>query len=125
MNKEISYVEDYCSRETCNNLREHGYNGNVCTAYDEDGYTMPAITIQSALKWLRKEHNLFVEIQCYGCEADKKSHFEYSYVIYEFVKIDNKICTNVGLEKRKGKSKFMSPEEAAEDAVTYCLENLI
>lgn len=91
--------------------------------YEEDWAVLP--TLQMVMKWLREMHNLFIEIQCYGCEADKKAHFEYSYVISEYVKINTGICTVFGLEKRKAKSRFPSYEEACEAAIKYCLEKLI
>ena len=86
---------------------------------------MSSPTLQMVMKWLREKQNLFIEIQYYGCEADKKAHFEYSYVISEFVKIDNKICTVVGLKEKKAKARFSSYEEACESAIKCCLENLI
>ena len=91
----------------------------------EDELFFAAPTQSLTMRWLREEHNLFIEIQCYGCEADKEAHYEFSYVISEFVLIDNKICTTLGLEEKKAKSRFNSYEEACEAAIEYCLENLI
>ena len=88
-------------------------------------YCYLAPTLQMAMKWLREMHNLFIEIQCYGCEYDEKAHFEYSYVISEYVKINTGICTIFGLEKRNAKSRFPSYETACEEAIIYCLKNLI
>ena len=99
----------------------HQYPAGV---YNKDKY-IAAPTLQMAMKWLREVHNLFIEIQCYGCGADKEAHFEYSYIISEYVKINNGICIIFGLEKRDAKSRFPSYEEAVEAAIKYCLENLI
>ena len=85
---------------------------------------MSAPTLQMVMKWLREEKNFFIEIQCYGCEANEKAHFEYSYVIEEFVKYEDE-CLTLGLEHIKGKSRFNSYEEACEAAIKYCLEKLV
>ena len=98
--------------------------GDITREYNDD-CCIPMPTLQMAMKWLREEYNLFIEIQCYGCEADEKAHFEYSYVISEYVQFDNKICTTVGLDEKKAKSQFKSYEEACEAAIKYCLVNLI
>jgi hypothetical protein len=131
--------EDYVSFETAKLLKDKGFNQN-CATYYLDGQvwrhyhgevipkgkqTYAAPTQAIAMKWLREVHNLFIEIQCYGCEADEKAHFEYSYVISEYVKFNTGICTTFGLEERNAKSKFPSYEEACEAAIKYCLENLI
>ena len=139
--------EDYCDFETAKLLKEKGFDVpcNCYGGYDGVGLTyrlcitdkytnwnkhtdtniISCPTLQMSMRWLREMHNLFIEIQCYGCEADKKAHFEYSYVISEYVKINTGICTVFGLEKRKAKSRFSSYEEACEEAIKYCLEHLI
>ena len=98
--------------------------GDITREYNDD-CCIPMPTLQMAMKWLREEYNLFIEIQCYGCEVNEKAHFEFSYVISEYVQFDNKICTTVGLNEKKAKSQFKSYEEACEAAIKYCLENLI
>lgn len=136
--------EDYVSPETAKLLKEKGFDGE-CSCYyffwDSDKsrfeeslttcnwnneYTSfySAPTLQMVMKWLREEKNFFIGIQCYGCEANEKAHFEYSYIIEEFVKYEDE-CTTLGLEHIKGKSRFNSYEEACEMAIKYCLENLI
>ena len=102
-----------------------GHLYRICcdNSFSDTLYACPTQT--RVMAWLRKEQNLFIEIQCYGCEADEKAHFEYSYVISEYVQIDNKICTTVGLEQKKAKSQFKTYEEAVEEAIQYCLTNLI
>ena len=137
--------EQYVSFEVAKLLEEKGFD-NECSGYYNQERVLqrlsacsikdtlmspfyfdciPAPTHQMAMKWLREMRNLFIEIQCYGCEADKKAHFEYSYVINEYVKINNGICTIFGLEKRNAKSRFSSYEDAAEAAIKYCLEEII
>jgi hypothetical protein len=141
----MNIQEDYVSFETAKLLKEKGFDEGcsfVVNAIskcvmpvswpttnsdieDEKARLIALPTIQMAMKWLREEQNLFIEIQCYGCESDEKAHFEYSYVISEYVQINNNICTTVGLEQKKAKSRFHTYEEAVEAAIKYCLEHLI
>ena len=136
-------TEDYVSFEIAKLLKEKGFDVYVRSFYDADdmpvhhnealwdwnlnkeNYRFSAPTLQMAMKWLREEKNFFIEIQCYGCEANEKAHFEYSYVIREYVTYNNEICKVVGLVQKHGKSRFNSYEEACEAAIRYCLENLI
>lgn len=53
-------TEDYCSQEVYRLLREKGFDGEVHTTFDEEGYTQPSITLQMAMKWLRKVHKLWI-----------------------------------------------------------------
>ena len=144
-------TEDYVSFETAKLLKEKGFSenteheiwyvikqfstgchwnsctykvGDITREYNDD-CCIPMPTLQMAMKWLREVHNLFIEIQCYGCEANEKAHFEFSYVISEYVKFNTGICTTFGLEERNAKSRFPSYEDACEAAIKYCLENLI
>lgn len=121
--------EAYITYETSVLLKEKGFK-EPCTGLSkilckDEEHPVLEITQQKAMRWLREEQNLFIQIQCYGCESDEKAHFEYSYVISEYVRIDNNICTTVGLEQKKAKSRFQSYEEAVEEAIKYCLTNLI
>lgn len=131
--------DQYVSFDVAKLLSEHGFDEPCKTSYSKldkkleetaisdwgkvNQYKAPTQSL--AMRWLREEYNLFIEIQCYGCEADEKAHFEFSYVISEYVQIDNKICTTVGLEEKKAKSQFKSYEEACEAAIKYCLENIL
>ena len=131
--------EDYVSFEVAKLLEEKWFNEYCPNSYFKMDRTLKksgfsewekvneirAPTQALAMKWLRELHNLFIEIQCYGCEANKKAHFEYSYVISEYVKINTGICTIFGLEKRNAKSRFPSYETACEAAIKYCLENFV
>lgn len=133
-------TEDYVSFETAKLLKEIGFDGVSTIMYKENGkmcinpksvvswrlkYWYPCLTLQMAMKWLREKYNLFIEIQCYGCGADKEAHFEFSFVVSEFMQFDNKICTTVGLKEKKAKSQHNTYEEACEAAIKYCLEHLI
>ena len=132
-------TEDYVSFETAKLLKEKGFN-EKCGPYYElsgilincviieakhniDGDKFSAPTLQMAMKWLREEHNLFIEFQCYGANCYENAHFEYSYVIKEYVAYNHE--KTVGLEHKHSKSMFNSYESACEAAIKYCLENLV
>ena len=66
-------------------------------------------SLQMTLKWLREVHHIFVQIELYDKYED------YVYEIFQNthrLMIENRQC-------------FSTPEEAAESAIEYCLENLI
>jgi hypothetical protein len=70
-------------------------------------------TLQMAMKWLREEHNIFIEI---SVSIDLNGNYHYSYSIL------NRECKYV----RKGYTSFdWNYEQACEIAIKYTLENLI
>lgn len=97
--------EDYCSEEISSLLEENGYIGDTHTYLDKDGLRAKEITLQSAIKWLRKAHNIDVWV-----EGHNKRYKGY-----------------IHSEQRGDEALFYedSPEEACEAAIKYCLENLI
>jgi len=129
-------TEDYVSFEVAKLLKEKGFNDvPVYTYYLSYGgfYLSPmavtnkklyaqghiaAPTLQMAMKWLREVHNLH-------CAVD------YDYVLGWYCQITSLTET---VEDRYKEMKyyhpdkdsgFSSPEEACEEAIKYCLENLI
>jgi len=106
-------TEDYCSKEIYRLLIEKGFDGEVHTTFDDEGYTQPSITLQMAMKWLREVHNIFIEI---GTSIDLNGKYHFSYTILD------KECKYV----RSGYTSFdWNYEDAIEEAIKYCLENLI
>ena len=101
--------EDYCSQEVYRLLREKGFNGEIHTTFDGEGYTRPSITHQMAMKWLREVHGIYIVFF-----HTNKSGWWYnitdmrdSYVFYS-------------------SEKIMCPyEEVVDLAIKYTLENLI
>lgn len=119
--------EDYVSFETAKLLKEKGFNEIKCnTCYKWNGnfcnnrrsmsgidneicYQAP--TLQMAMKWLRKIHNIDVIINVSSKdESVDKRKYTYAIVSKLFIGTDN--------VKR-------IYEEACEAAIKYCLENLI
>ena len=106
--------EDYCSKEIYRLLIEKGFDGEIHTTFDEEGYTQPSITHQMAMKWLRKVHNIVIEIRV-------SHHFKiFDGYSAEFVKIGGDVSYDYYLLNNK-----RTYEEVVEAAIKYALENLI
>jgi len=118
-------TEDYVSFETAKLLKEKGFdepchalyhNGEdkiffgldvdsyYNTVLNADCYACP--TLQMAMKWLREVHNLHIVVFRYNNSA-------FPYIWYIFAHNGEKPY------------KTNSYEEACEEAIKYCLENLI
>ena len=106
-------TEDYCSQDVYRLLREKGFDGEIHTTFDKEGYTQASITLQIAIKWLREVYKLFIET---NVSIDLNGNYHFSYSILD------KECKYI----RKGYTDFdWNCEEACEAAIKYCLENLI
>ena len=107
-------TEDYCSRDIYRLLREKGFDGEIHTTFDKDGYTQASITLQMVMKWLLREYRLYVNVVP-NVEVYYWTEKWHSYV--------------EDLNKRYPYGEFIgtfnSLEEAYEAAIKYCLENLI
>ena len=130
-------TEDYVSLETAKLLKEKGFDekcmsyyghgefhlgspkymksntdrdGVACNGVAYDAYNAP--TLQMALKWLRKEHNLGVIP--YWSQVSG----EFGCRIYDLTKKGNQ-------EYHSIRGSFDGFEEPTELGVKYCLENLI
>ena len=119
-------TEDYCSYEVAKLLKEKGFNGEIHTTFDKEGYTQPSITHQMAIKWLREVYNIFIQVkrdnQYYEgtpvtpiTEHDKKRGHSSEYYA---VVLDAKSNSN-------SFEHFDRYEEAVEAALKYSLKNLI
>ena len=100
----MSY-SDLCKLNRYDSIRNSNYN-DITKNYFE--YTAP--TLQMVMKWLRKVHNLFIEMHI----QNNGSYIGYIYNTNGFGLI--------GWDKRRISSSY---EEACEIAIKYCLENLI
>jgi len=116
-------TEDYVSFETAKLLKEKGFNWNTDKQYNLDKIVseynitdrsryperyLDAPTIQMAMKWLREVHKIFISIQ---------QHIDMSYVWYSYEDGAPKGCDR--------ESHNNTYEEACEEAIKYCLKNLI
>ena len=128
-------TEDYVSFETAKLLKEKGFNERLLTFYITDEtkkegcfqlmaftddkidnnhrdncYVAP--TLQMAMKWLREVHN----IDIIAPPQYDSIKWTYSAIIFKL----SIPCTEIRLNDNKDKK-----EEACEEAIRYCLENLI
>ena len=123
--------EDYVSFETAKLLKEKGFDEPclMCYTYDEklgnyghynsyknsEVFSLTAPTLQMVMKWLREKHNLVIQIEL----IDFLEHGEvWLYCITERKTIKQ-------LTGRDEDFTEHSYEEACEEAIKYCLENLI
>ena len=113
-------TEDFVSYEAAKLLKEKGFEGRMHTFYTEEGiemesaYVIPSNffpiyrpTLQMAMKWLREVHNIALNV-CYLLGM-------WSYSVYR---------TDVNSSGFNSED-FDTYEEACEDGIRYCLENLI
>lgn len=118
-------TEDYVSFEIAKMLKEKGFD-EPCDNYyhqssdepqqltlDEMYYSydefLKAPTHQMAMKWLREVHNIQIQIT-----PIISRHKDWTFGIYkDFNPIDSKLQC------------FDTYEQACEEAIKYCLENLI
>ena len=131
-------TEDYVSFETAKLLKEKGFdepchalyhNGDnkIFFGLDVDSYhnTILSVdcyacpTLQMAMKWLREEHNLHVEVRItnHGITID--------IIKYYWVMTNTETgrwCDESTVYTAKA---FDTPEEAEEDAIRHALEKLI
>jgi len=125
-------TEDYINFETAKLLKKKGFNEPCYRWYDGNGYvlnglTIPAIpfeysssecylcpTHQMVLKKLREEHKLHIAILWDNGACIGKNSFR-----YHIDRMDNYE------DKGYNKIGFDSAEEACEEAIKFCFENLI
>ena len=122
-------TEDYVSFEIAKLLRKKGFVGNVHAYHNIfDGVNLdyklneaphlniPAPTLQMAMKWLRKVHNLSVEVYRTACGY-------VGCVVAIPSGTDIKFLEEDGDDLSSG--QYTSWEKACEATIKYCLENLI
>ena len=100
------------------------WNNSICE-------TSPicAPTIQMATKWLRKEHKCILTPSWEFTERDENGSVVFDSIRWscEIVQLkpynDGNTDRNFFMHVQRG--NFTSPEEAIEDGIKYCLENLV
>lgn len=128
----MNITEDYVSNEVYKLLKEKGFDGEIHTTFDEEGYTRPSITHQMAMKWLREVYNIDIEVHAdVGMLGVKvytpfisryKSSTEYPSKLRQY---KNGLYFEDDRGVIPGIRHFETYEEAVEAALKYCLENLI
>ncbi len=131
--------EDYVSLETAKLLKEKGFNEPCLTyfwedendnqiAYADRPFTYKQLysgdilrpTHQMALKWLRDKHKIAINIRIV-C----KKTISYVFDIWDFNIIHPNKFVGGTIDLREQQFYFPSYEEATEEAIKYCLNNLI
>ena len=119
-------TEDYISFEVAKLLKEEGFEGRMHTFYTEEGtdiessYVVPSNffpiyrpTLQMAMKWLREVHSIDISIDIRFWTDDEGVDVKsWRYTVYRTDEIED-----------FGQSDTY--EEACEEAIKYCLENLV
>lgn len=126
-------TEDYISFETAKLLKEKGFDDICDKVYRErDSYLCPieycmnlkgegyylAPTLQMAMKWLRDEKHYYIQVMLDGWACG--GHLGY-YVVIQKTDSDFEMM----LQDVRERVFYDTPEEAAEDAIKYIVENLI
>lgn len=111
-------AEDYVSFETAQLLRVNGFDELTAKSYPvfenkEYKYDISCPTLQMAMKWLRDEYHLFIWISC-------KPGTSMPYY-YEVFKTDKTKEYVVHIDH----NVYGSYEKLCDDAIQYCLKNLI
>ena len=133
-------TEDYVSFETAKLLKEKGFDEPCMFLYfakykpegdfkgnfnetknseiNELSYSAP--TLQMAMKWLRKNHNIHIAIVPYEVGPGV---MDYTYILYE-IDVKNFFFRDLNIQGRANTDKI-STSKTCEAAIKYCLKNLI
>ena len=106
----MGIAENYVSFETAKLLKKKGFDGEIHTTFDKEGYTQQSITIQTAMKWLRESYE--IDIITSPHRRKKKTYY-------------SKILKNFYLEHMQLCNTYSTYEKSCEAAIKYCLNNLI
>ena len=114
--------EAYCNSEIVELLKEKGMDKECFTHYiqknNSDGTSEAVITCtqQMAMRWLREEYKIYVDVSIY---IITQSYVKYNVNVY-YKKETNSMYSGIHLTK-----EHSNYEQAVESGVKYCLENLI
>lgn len=122
-------TEDYCSQEVFQLLREKGFPVGVGSwskgfVWDGEGYVPGlvkhenSITHQTAMKWLREEHKISIEIYCIPSYTE-------GLVVWRYMIRNCETCDEVDYPNGYPAQECITFEESVEAALKYVLENLI
>lgn len=106
--------EAYCSKEIYKFFREKGFEGEIHTIFDKEGYTMPAITHQMAMAWLRQTYKINIVIMPAVADKDGDGGCLYKYIIFKHTEV-----------VYKSECLYEKYSVACDDSLKYVLENLI
>jgi len=88
-------------------------------ALPEEKYEfIEASTLQIALKWLREVKHYYIQVMIYSWACEDPTRY---FVVIYGTDSDFELM----LQDVREQVFYVTPEEAYEDAIKYCLENLI
>jgi len=115
-------TEDYVSVETAKLLEKKGFDSDECEVhYDPYDHQEYEITLQMAIKWIRKKgFHIFAPLEIDYDEDERGTKWYHDAAYYPEIRrvSDGKIMYDDG-------RLYAEPEQACEVAIKYCLENLI
>lgn len=142
-------TEDYVKFETAQLLEEKGFDetcfrwADTKEQYESDdwdvwncsGHAIGIPTLQKAMKWLREVHHIIVAID-YDYEFTDTSYCYKIYQLGENGKPERVAITGVSdgdeeehivgfRDYKRSYKDYATYEDAADDGIRYCLENLI
>ena len=145
--------EDYVDFEIAKLLKDKGFDGKCSRFYMPNGNNrwkyghyhnfdiskrIDCPTLQMAMKWLRKIHNILLIVD-YEYECDTTPYFFKIYRLGENSKPESIAVKSISYDKdnnpiehiigyrdwEKSEGDYSTPEEAYNIGIKYCLENLI
>lgn len=161
INKKIMKNEDFCSYETSKMLKEIGFNEPSYFYYRSDddiknihhvvasrplyynNGTIAAPTYQEAMRWLRDEKNINIEISTFWSANPELTIRPYTFLIKDYrenrdkdrggkfhtgyssqANMDEFLIKNDYLKEGLGFGEFLKYEKAVDAAIKYCYEVL-
>ncbi len=120
--------EDFVSFEVYKLLKEKGFDGEIHTTFDKEGYTQPAITHQMAMKWLREVHQLHISVDVcpiYGKVKDENGRNTCGLLYWHYMASGEWMNDKYNPQQKVFVMSEKSYKKAVEAALKYSLENLI
>ena len=110
--------EDYCTYEISRLLEEKGFHAPDLHGLDSSqGHLWVKVTHQMAIKWLREEKNLFIDISFINhYTKDEILHTGWCFAVFHLDNFDAPYYKDI---------EYSTYEQAVEAALKYSLENLI
>ena len=120
------YIEGTESKNLCYSPIRKNHNKRITNDefdihIDIGSSRISAPTLQMAMKWLRREHNIHIEILMTNHSMSKL----FDIPKYYWVAVNAKTCKWITESTLYSAKQFDTKEEACEAAIKYCLENLI
>ena len=115
--------EDYVSFETALLLKAKGFNERCGIPHVDDEQRLVCYipTYQTAMRWLRKEHNIHVEVRI----TNHSLSMSYDVPRYYWILLDAEKVKWMDESTAHESKSFKTYEEACEEGIKYCLQKMI